>query len=538
MAPVEPRAFRRDDPARVPPTPGPDAARILTPDALRFVAGLHRTFEDRRRELLRARGEFRALIADRQQPGFLPETDSVRRADWTVRPPPEDLTDRRVEFTGPTDRKMVINALNSGARVYMADFEDAHSPTWESTVVGQANLVDAVRRRIEFEGPDGRAYRLHDPIATLMVRPRGWHLIEEHATVDGAPMSGALFDFGLYLFHNAEELVARGTGPYLYLPKMEHYQEARLWTDVFRWSEAALDLDPPTIRATALIETLPAVFQMDEILWELRDHSAGLNCGRWDYLFSFIKQYQDRGDVVFADRDQLSMATPFLTAYSHLLVRTCHRRGAHAMGGMAAQIPIKDDPAANAAALAKVVADKEREVRAGHDGTWVAHPGLVPVAREVFDREMATPNQIDRPLGTESIGPAELLAIPAGTITALGIRRNARVAVRYLESWLRGIGCVPIDHLMEDAATAEIARTELWHWVRHSARQDDGTPVSAELVVGLLRDERARLLAERGSEVPAAAADRAVALLEEVVTSPVLEGFITRKAYPFLEGRG
>ena len=517
--------------ANVPPA----LASVVSASALEFLATLHRSFEARRQERLAARGAFQRTVAARRAPAFPSETRSVRAEDWKVPPPPADLADRRVEITGPTDRKMIINALNSGARVYMADFEDAHAPTWLGTLEGQANLIDAVRRQIRYDAPDGRRYRLQAKTATLMVRPRGWHLEEDHLRIDGRPISASLFDFGLFLFHNAAELSRRGTGPYYYLPKMEHYLEARLWNDVFRASEAALRLAPGSIRATVLIETLPAAFQMDEILYELREHSVGLNCGRWDYLFSFIKQYQDRGDVQFPDRDQLTMATPFLTAYTHLLIRTCHRRGAHAMGGMAAQIPIKDDPAANAVAIAKVVADKEREVRAGHDGTWVAHPGLVSVAREVFDREMPAPNQIDRPGPSEPIGPADLLAVPPGTTTPGGVRRNARVALRYLESWLRGIGCVPIDHLMEDAATAEIARSELWHWVRHGARLPDGAPVTATLVTGYLHEERTELLQERDLQDPEHAVERALALLEASVAEPHLEGFITSKAYPQLE---
>ncbi len=468
-------------------------------------------------------------------PGFPEETRSVRESAWSVAPPPLDLADRRVEITGPTDRKMIINALNSGARVYMADFEDAHAPVWSTTIEGQANLIDAVRRRIEHSAADGRAYRLNEHTATLMVRPRGWHLEERHLAVDGAPISASLFDFGLFLFHNGHELLARRTGPYFYLPKMEHYLEARLWNDVFAAAESDLGLPSGAIRATALIETLPAVFQMDEILYELRERSVGLNCGRWDYLFSFLKQFRDRPDVEFPDRDQLAMSTPFLTAYSHLLVRTCHRRGAHAMGGMAAQIPIKEDPGANEAALAKVVADKEREVRAGHDGTWVAHPGLVAVARAVFDREMPRSNQIDRALPPETIGPAELLAIPSGSVSRDGVRKNARVALRYLESWLRGVGCVPIDHLMEDAATAEIARSELWHWVRHATPMQDGSPVTPALVTTLLRGEVEQLRAERAGRSSGGTIERARELLEALATGPELEEFITQKAYPELE---
>jgi malate synthase len=504
---------------------------VLTPDALQFLVDLHAQFEVRRQELLAQRGGFRAGLERGTTPDFLRETQDLRRASWKVASPPRDLTDRRVEITAPTDRKMVINALNSGARVYMADFEDAHAPTWSGTVSGQVNLLDAVRRRISYTAPDGRAYRLEPELATLMVRPRGWHLDERHVTIEGRSMSASLFDFGLFYFHNATELLRRGTGPYFYLPKMEHYLEARLWNDVFLYAQRRLGIPRGTIRATVLIETLPAAFQMEEILYELREHSAGLNCGRWDFLFSFIKQFRNRGQVRFPDRDRLSMDTPFLTAYSHLLIRTCHRRGAHAMGGMAAQIPIKDRPDENAVAIAKVIADKEREVRAGHDGTWVAHPGLVPVALEVFDREMPAPNQIARTLGQESIAPTEMLAVPPGPVTRGGVRRNARVAFLYLESWLRGVGCVPIDNLMEDAATAEIARSELWHWIRHAVVTEDGVPVDRALFHELLSMEVADLRSSRPAADPAPSIGLASHILEEVVTAPHLEEFITSRAY-------
>lgn len=507
---------------------------ILDASAIEFLMMLHRRFEARRRELLAQRGGFRQILAKGGRPGFPSETERIRKDSWSVPPPPADLVDRRVEITGPTDRKMIINALNSGARVFMTDFEDAHSPTWTSTVLGQVNVWDAVRRRIEFTSPEGKEYRLKERTATLMVRPRGWHLDERHFEVDGRPISASLFDFGLFFFHNAAELRRRGTGPYLYLPKMEHYLEARLWNDVFVTAESALSVPGGTIRATALIETLPAAFQMDEILWELRDHSVGLNCGRWDYLFSFIKQFQDVPDARFPDRARLTMDTPFLTAYSHLLIRTCHRRGAHAMGGMAAQIPIKEDPVANAKAIALVVADKEREVTAGHDGTWVAHPGLVPVALEVFDRGMPSPNQIALRRTEPRIEPRDLLAVPSGPITWDGVRRNARAALLYLEAWFRGNGCVPIDHLMEDAATAEIARTQLWQWVHHGARLDDGRPVDLSLVREAFGEQRARFLSERIGPDAVESLQRAAAILDEVVSSPILVGFITERAYPEL----
>jgi len=510
------------------------AEEILNPSAVRFLVLLHRKFEPSRREVLARRGEFRRILAGGGQPDFPSETESVRRAEWTVPSTPPDLTDRRVEITGPVDRKMIINALNSGARVFMADFEDAHSPTWTGNLLGQANVRDAVLRRIEYTSAEGRRYRLNEKTATLMVRPRGWHLEEAHFTVDGERISASLFDFGLFVFHNARELLHRGSGPYLYLPKMEHYLEARLWNDVFRTAEEVLELPRGSIRATALIETLPAVFQMDEILWELREHSAGLNCGRWDYLFSFIKQYEQVPKALFPDRSRLTMGAPFLAACSHLLIRVCHRRGAHAIGGMAAQIPIKEDPEANARAIALVVADKEREVAAGHDGTWVAHPGLVPIAREVFDRGMPGPHQIGRPSPAEEIRANDLLAVPSGPVTAEGVQRNARASLRYLEAWLRGNGCVPIDHLMEDAATAEIARSQLWQWVHHRAVSDEGAPVDLSMVRAAFERERTKFLAEARSAHAPRSLERAAAILDELVASPVLVGFITERAYPEL----
>jgi malate synthase len=508
---------------------------VLTPEAQEFLTALHDRFESGRGEVLRKRGAFRALVAAGGKPDFPTETQSVRSAEWRVPSPPEDLRDRRVEITGPTDRKMVINALNCGASVYMADFEDAHSPTWTATVDGQGNLMDAVRRRIEFTAPDGREYRLGPQTATLMMRPRGWHLDERHFEIDGRPMSASLFDFGLFFYHNARELVARGTGPYIYVPKIEHYREARLWSEVLRTAEETLGLRLGTARVTALIETLPAAFQMDEILYELREHASGLNCGRWDYLFSFIKQYRDDPAIVFPDRGLLSMTTPFLTAYSRRLVQVCHRRGAHAMGGMAAQIPIRDDPVANERAMALVRADKEREVRAGHDGTWVAHPGLVALARSVFDSGMKGANQIAVVRADPPVLPEELVQLPRGPVTDDGVRRNVRVALRYLESWLRGIGCVPIDQLMEDAATVEIARSQLWQWVHHRAVTDSGARVTAAFVRRYLTTEVGALRSELGPSGPSSTVERARKLLTQVVTATDLEEFITVKAYAELE---
>ncbi len=520
---------------------GPRDAEVLTREALDFLRELDRDFGPRRSDLLARRGAFRAAIHSGARPDFPPETARVRSGDWRVAPPPEEMRDRRVEITGPVDRKMVVNALNSGASVYMADFEDAHSPTWTGTVLGQANLMDAIRRTIDFTAPDGREYRLSDHPAVLMARPRGWHLAERHLTTGDRAISASLADFGLFFHHNARELLSRGTRPYFYLPKIEHYLEARLWNDVLTAAEERYGIPPGTTRATVLIETLPAAFQMDEILYELREHSAGLNCGRWDYLFSFIKQYRDEPRVLFPDRRLLTMTTPFLSAYSRLLVQTCHRRGAHAMGGMAAQIPIKNDPAANERAIAFVVADKEREARAGHDGTWVAHPALVPVAREVFDRYMPGPNQIDRPPSLPPVRPEELLELPQGPITEDGVRRNVRVAVRYLEAWFRGTGCVPIDQLMEDAATVEIARSQLWQWMHHGGATAEGRPVDAALFRAHLATEVRLLDAELASEkaTRSRTSVKAARLLDRVVTGPELEEFITVPAYRELEdGRG
>src|SRR5438552_4101500 len=420
------------------------AGEVLTPEALGFLARLQREFAGRRRELLRLRDERQTRLDAGEMPQFLVTTSSVRDSDWSVAKAPKDLQDRRVEITGPTDRKMLINALNSGARVFMADFEDANSPTWSNLVEGQVNLIDAIERRIDFTSPEGKEYRLNDKVATLLVRPRGWHLDERHVEVDGKPMSGSLFDFGLYLFHNAKRLLKKGSGPYFYLPKLESHLEARLWNDAFNLAQDELGVPRGTIRATVLIETILAAFEMDEILYELKDHSAGLNCGRWDYIFSFIKKFRKRPDSVLPDRARVTMDRHFLKSYVDLLVKTCHRRRAHAMGGMAAQIPIKHDPVANEAALEKVRQDKLREVRAGHDGTWVAHPGLVPVAAQVFDAAMPGPNQLDVARDDVRVTAADLLTVPAGEITETGLRTHVDVGIQCLDPWLRGVGCAPI----------------------------------------------------------------------------------------------
>ncbi len=479
---------------------GAAAEEILTAEATRFLLELHARFDRRRRELLAERPAFHERLAGGRLPELPTATEEIRRGDWKVAPPPADLQERKVEITGPVDRKLMINALNSGASVYMADFEDAHAPTWERTLAGQVDLKDAVRRRIRYTAPDGRAYRLVPRPAVLMVRPRGLHLEEVHAEIDGDPVSASLFDFGLYFFHNAHELLARGTGPYYYLPKLEHATEARLWDDIFSYAERTSGLPRGTVRATALLETLPAAFEIDEILWELRDHSAGLNCGRWDYIFSFLKQYRDDPGALLPDRAALSMDAPFLRAYARRVVERCHRRGAHALGGMAAQIPIPGDPAANAVALERVRRDKLREARLGHDGTWVAHPGLVDLAREVFDAEVPGPNQVGRVPEGPVVAPAELVEVPRGERSAAGLRADVRVALRYLEAWLRGIGCVPIDHLMEDAATVEIARAQLWQWIHHRAVLADGRSVTPDLFRRILREQADLLQEERERE--------------------------------------
>jgi malate synthase len=518
--------------------PSPASQQILTPEATGFLAGLQRGFGARREELLARRAARQAEFHAGRWPDFLPETRAVREADWTVAPWPAEIADRRVEITGPVERKMIINALNSGASVFMADFEDSLTPSWANLLDGQINLRDTVRRTVSYTSPEGKSYRLRDRTAVLMVRPRGWHLPEKHVQVDGRAMSGSLFDFGLFFFHNARELLARGTRPYFYLPKMESHLEARLWNDVFIHAQEALGIPRGTIRATVLIETLPAAFEMDEILYELREHSAGLNCGRWDYLFSCIKKFRNRPDFMLADRARITMTEPFMRAYTLLAIKTCHRRGAFAMGGMAAQVPIKNDAAANDAAMAKVRADKEREVGDGHDGTWVAHPGLVALAREVFDRHMPTPNQIARRRDDVQTAAADLLAFgPAAPITEAGLRTNIEVAIEYLGSWLAGQGCVPIHNLMEDAATAEISRAQVWHWVRSSQGVlDDGRKVTLELVRALIPQELERVRQNVGAAAFAAGRyDEAARLFDELTASNDFAEFLTLPAYERLD---
>jgi malate synthase len=510
--------------------PGYD--EVLTPAAVAFIAELERKFGPERRRLLARRADLQRRLDAGWKPDFLPETKAIRDDDWRVAPIPRDIQDRRVEITGPTDRKMVINALNCGANVYMADFEDATTPSWDNLIEGQANLSEAVRRQITFDDPDtGRHYALNGKTAVLFVRPRGWHLPEKHILVDGEPMSGALFDFGLFFFHNAKELVARDTGPYFYLPKIESHLEARLWNDVFLHAQAKLGLPEGTIRATVLIETIMAAFEMDEILWELRAHSAGLNCGRWDYIYSFIKKFAEDPAFVMPDRGQVAMTSHFLRNYSLLLIKTCHRREIHAMGGMAAQIPIRDDPALNEAAMEKVRADKQREASDGHDGTWVAHPGLVAIAKEVFDREMPQLNQIARKRQDVHVDASDLLAVPKRTITEAGLRQNLNVGIGYIEAWLRGTGCVPLHNLMEDAATAEISRAQVWQWIRHGAKLEDGRTVDLPLCRTVLDEELARL---RATAAEGGCYDDAAKLFGDLIAAPAFPEFLTMPAYDMI----
>ncbi len=511
-------------------------AAILTPEAMDFVALLERTFRDRREELLQRRIQRQAKIDAGTLPDFLPETEHIRQGDWTIAPTPPDLQDRRVEITGPAERKMIINALNSGAKVFMADFEDSLSPVWEVAVEGQLNLRDAVNRTISFTSPEGKQYALKEQTATLLVRPRGWHLPEKHVLIDGRQMSGGLFDFGLYFFHNVRSLLEKGTGPYFYLPKMESHLEARLWNDVFVLAQQELGIPQGTIKATVLIETILATFEMDEILYELREHSAGLNCGRWDYIFSVIKKFRNIPAFILPDRAQVTMTTHFMRSYSLLLIQTCHKRNAHAMGGMAAQIPIKNNPQANEEAIERVRADKYREANDGHDGTWVAHPGLVAVAMAEFDKVMPQPNQIDRKREDVHVTAADLLQVPEGTITEGGLRTNISVSLQYMESWLRGSGCVPINNLMEDAATVEISRSQIWQWIRHpKGILTDGRKVTIELFRELLADEMNKIKYTVGEqEFASRPFDNAAKLLDNIITSEVYVEFLTLPAYSYL----
>ena len=510
---------------------------ILTPDTLRFVADLHRRHNARRLELLHQRQLRQQKIDQGQLPDFLPETRHIREAQWKIAPLPDDLQDRRVEITGPVDRKMVINALNSGAATYMADFEDSHSPTWAATIEGHINLVDAVERTISLTTPEGKHYRLNDHTAVLIVRPRGWHLEEKHVQVDGQPISASIFDFGLFFYHNAKKLLARGTGPYFYLPKLESHLEARLWNDIFIEAQQALGIAQGTIKATVLIETILAAFETEEILYELRDHMAGLNCGRWDYIFSFIKRFKNVPGYIFPDRAQITMTRHCMRSYALRVIQTCHRRGAHAIGGMAAQIPIKEDPQANEAALAKVRDDKIREASDGHDGTWVAHPGLVAIARQEFDKAMPTPNQIDRLREDVSVSAKDLLKVPQGSITEHGLRTNVSVGIQYMAHWLSGNGCVPLYHLMEDAATAEISRAQVWQWVHHpDGVLEDGREVSMELVRRIITEEMEKIRVTVGdAQFSRIRYEMAARLFDEIIADPNFAEFLTLKAYAHLD---
>jgi malate synthase len=515
------------------------AGEVLTPEALNFVAKLQREFAGRRQELLRLRQERQSRIDAGEMPQFLVTTSSIRDSDWNVATAPKDLEDRRVEITGPTDRKMLINALNSGARVFMADFEDANAPTWSNLVEGQVNLIDAIERRIEFKSPEGKDYRLNEKVATLLVRPRGWHLDERHVEVDGKPVSGGLFDFGLYFFHNAKRLLGKGSGPYFYLPKLESHLEARLWNDVFNLAQDELGLPRGTIRATVLIETILAAFEMDEILYELRDHSSGLNAGRWDYIFSVIKKFRNRPDFVLPDRAQVTMTVPFMRAYTELLVKTCHRRGAHAMGGMAAFIPSRRDAEVNRVALAKVKEDKDREAGDGFDGTWVAHPDLVPTAMESFDRILGDrPNQLERQRPEVSVNAGQLVdvRVPGGTVTENGLRMNVSVGIQYIESWMRGTGAAAINNLMEDVATAEISRSQIWQWVKHSAALVEGPRVDADLVREVADDEMSKLRERYGEETwKKGRFSEARKAFEEVALSKEFHPFLTLVAQKYID---
>ena len=510
--------------------------RVLTPEALGFVAALARGFEGTRRQLMAWRQERQAALDAGALPDFLAGTAGVRAGDWKIRGVPADLLDRRVEITGPATRKMIINALNSGASVFMADCEDASSPTWENVVESQINLMDTWAGQLDFTDPDtGKAYKVGPKPAVLMVRPRGWHLMEEHIHVDGAAVAGAFVDFGLYFFHNAKAALAKGSGPYFYLPKMESHLEARLWNEVFVKAQETLGLPVGTIKVTALIETLPGAFEMDEILYELRDHIAGLNCGRWDYIFSFIKTLRAKPEYLLPDRGQVVMGSAFLKAYSELLIKTCHRRGAFAMGGMAAFIPNRRDPEVNDRALAAVREDKLREVMAGHDGTWVAHPDLVPVAKAVFDQHMPQANQLGKMREDVQVGQADLLRIHEGTRSEDGLRMNIRVGVQYIEAWLRGNGAVPLYNLMEDAATAEISRTQVWQWIKFGATLGDGRAVTRELFEDLLKDEMAKLRGVLGAEAfDMGRFGVAIELFRQLSTSEKLEPFLTIPAYKLI----
>jgi len=513
-------------------TIGNSFAEILTDEALQFAVRLHRNFNPTRLELLENRQTRQAELDAGNRPNFLADTEAIRTSNWRIAPVPADLEDRRVEITGPVDRKMIINALNSGVKVFMADFEDSNSPTWDNIINGQINLRDAVNKTINFTNNNGKLYELNENPATLMVRPRGWHLVEKHIMVDGKPISASIFDFAMYFFHNVNSLKANGTGPYFYLPKLESHLEARLWNDIFNMAQDELNIPTGTIKATVLIETILAAFEMDEILYELREHSAGLNCGRWDYIFSFIKKFRNHADYVLPDRSEITMDRHFLKSYVDLLVQTCHKRGAHAMGGMAAQIPIKNDADANRKAMNKVKEDKEREAQAGHDGTWVAHPGLSPIALEAFNSVMPEPNQLHNLRGNVTISADDLLQVPSGTITENGVRANIRVGIQYVEAWLCGNGCVPLYHLMEDAATAEISRAQLWQWIKHEAVIDDGDQITNERFRLWLKEELDGIQSEVGTNrFEQGKFTEAAQLFSKMITKNEFDEFLTIPAY-------
>ena len=509
---------------------------ILTDDALEFLMLLHKTFNSKRIKLLKKRNLVQKKFDKGAFPIFPKETQSIREGDWVAAPLPKDLLDRRVEITGPTDRKMVINALNSGAKVFMADFEDSNSPTWNNLMEGQINLRDAINKTITFENlQKGKTYQLNNTTAILLVRPRGLHLNDKHLLVDGEEMSGSLVDFGLYFFHNIKQLLANGTGPYFYLPKLEHYKEARWWNDVFVFAQEYLGIPQQTIKATVLIETITASFQIDEIIYELRDHMAGLNCGRWDYIFSYIKKFRNHKNFLVPDRDQVTMATPFMEAYSLRVIQRCHKRGVHAMGGMAAQIPIKDDEEANKVAYDKILKDKEREVKNGHDGTWVAHPGLVAIAMKVFNENMPTENQLHVKRAELNITEKQLVEMPKGAITEKGISKNINVGILYLESWLRGVGAAALYNLMEDAATAEISRTQLWQWLHKEAVLNDGRKFNIEMYVNLQNEELEKIKKMVGNDrFVNGKFELAIQLFDELVLSETYQEFLTLEAYNYI----
>ena len=535
-------AFEQKNELRIVPTEmaisgaiNPGYEEILSPAALKFLVVLHKQFNQTRIELLNTRAERQIQIDNGQVPDFNPDTEDIRNGDWQVAPIPEDLQDRRVEITGPVARKMIINALNSGAKVFMADFEDSNTPSWTNVINGQINLRDAINRTISFENPkNGKQYKLGETVATLMVRPRGWHLAEEHITVDGEQMSGALVDFGLYFFHNAKWLLENGSGPYFYLPKLESHLEARLWNEIFKFAQDYVGVPQGSIKATVLIETILASFEIDDILFELKEHSAGLNCGRWDYIFSYIKKFRNYPHRILPDRATVTMGVPFMEAYSKLVIKTCHKRGIHAMGGMAAQIPIKNDDVANQQAIEKVQKDKLTEVMNGHDGTWVAHPGLVPVAMEIFDKLMPGPNQIDK-MVDEEFTASQLIALPMGDITEKGIRNNINVGILYIESWLRGNGAAAIYHLMEDAATAEISRAQVWQCLKNHVRLADGRTFNDEMYFTLLEEETKNIKQYVGEErYENGRFKEAIILFDELVRSENFEEFLTLPAYTLL----